>query len=132
MFGLELDRRSRAGGWGVVSNAAHPGTTLTEPLRVRPQHGPPSAPPPIEVAHEAAPAALGLFVQTVDRGLLPALYAATGPQARGGRFYGPDGLGQFTGGPTELAVYRPARDEAAAAQLWDVSERLAGVEFTAA
>ena len=29
MFALELDRRSRAEGWGIVSNAAHPGTTLT-------------------------------------------------------------------------------------------------------
>jgi hypothetical protein len=73
----------------------------------------------------------GLFVQTVDAGLLPALYAATSPQAQGGRIYGPDGLGQFTGAPTELTVYRPARDEAGAAWLWDVSERLTGVEFRA-
>ena len=29
MFALELDRRSRAEGWGIVGNAAHPGTTLT-------------------------------------------------------------------------------------------------------
>jgi hypothetical protein len=73
----------------------------------------------------------GLFVQNVDAGLLPALYAATSPQAQGGRFYGPDGLGQFTGAPTELTVYRAARDEAAAARLWDVSERLTGVGFRA-
>jgi hypothetical protein len=72
-----------------------------------------------------------LFVQTVDAGLLPARYAATSPQAQGGRFYGPDGLGQFTGGPTELAVYKSARNEADAARLWDVSQRLAGVEFGA-
>ncbi len=29
LFALELDRRSTAGGWGIVSNAAHPGTTRT-------------------------------------------------------------------------------------------------------
>ncbi|MDG4760581.1 SDR family NAD(P)-dependent oxidoreductase [Micromonospora sp. WMMD710] len=85
-FGLELDRRSRAGGWGIL-------------------------------------------VHSVDAGLLPALYAATSAQARGGRFYGPDGLGQFTGRPTELAVYRSARDTDDAARLWRVSERLVGVEF---
>jgi hypothetical protein len=72
-----------------------------------------------------------LFVQTVDAGLLPALYAATSPQAHGGRLYGPDGFGQLSGCPTELAVYKPARNEADAARLWTVSERLAGVEFGA-
>ncbi|MEV4444475.1 SDR family oxidoreductase [Streptomyces mirabilis] len=29
LFALELDRLSTANGWGIVSNAAHPGTTLT-------------------------------------------------------------------------------------------------------
>jgi NAD(P)-dependent dehydrogenase (short-subunit alcohol dehydrogenase family) len=29
MFALELDRRSRNAGWGIVSNAAHPGFTKT-------------------------------------------------------------------------------------------------------
>jgi NAD(P)-dependent dehydrogenase (short-subunit alcohol dehydrogenase family) len=130
MFGLELDRRSRAGGWGVVSNVAHPGTTLTNLYASGPNLGR-ERPSPLEAIMTRL-SRLGLFVQTVDRGALPALYAATDPRARGGRFYGPDGFGQFTGGPTELAVYRPARDEAGAARLWDVSERLARVEFAAA
>jgi hypothetical protein len=71
----------------------------------------------------------GVLVQGVDRGLLPALYGATSPEANGGRLYGPDGFGQFTGGPAELNIYPSARDEVAAARLWDVSVRLAGVEF---
>jgi hypothetical protein len=71
----------------------------------------------------------GVLVHGVDKGLLPILYAATSPQAQGGRLYGPDGIGQFTGAPTELAIYRSARDEAEAAKLWDYSLRLAGVEF---
>ena len=29
LFALELDRRSRAGGWGISSNVAHPGLTVT-------------------------------------------------------------------------------------------------------
>ncbi|MER5649403.1 SDR family oxidoreductase [Streptosporangium sp. NPDC002524] len=130
MFGLELDRRSRAGGWGLVSNVAHPGTTLTNLYASGPNLGR-ERPSPLEAIMTRL-SRVGLFVQTVDRGALPALYAATDPRARGGGFYGPDGLGQFTGGPTELAVYKPARDEAAAARLWDVSERLARVEFAAA
>ncbi|MEU4405414.1 SDR family oxidoreductase [Streptosporangium sp. NPDC023963] len=129
MFGLELDRRSRAGGWGVVSNVAHPGTTLTNLYASGPNLGR-ERPSPLEAIMTRL-SRVGLFVQTVDKGALPALYAATDPRAQGGRFYGPDGFGQFTGGPTELAVYKPARDEAAAARLWDVSERLARIEFAA-
>ncbi|MEU4471972.1 SDR family oxidoreductase [Micromonospora sp. NPDC023888] len=126
-FGLELDRRSRAGGWGIVSNVAHPGTTMTNLYASGPNLGRnrPSA-------HHAVLSRLarwGILVHSVDAGLLPALYAATSPQARGGRFYGPDGLGQFTGKPTELAVYRSARSTEDAARLWTVSERLVGVEY---
>ena len=39
MFALELDRRSRAGGWGIVSNAAHPGLTKTNLQIAGPSHG---------------------------------------------------------------------------------------------
>ncbi|ASW56209.1 SDR family oxidoreductase [Plantactinospora sp. KBS50] len=126
-FGLELDRRSRAAGWGIISNVAHPGTTMTNLYAAGPNLGR-SRPS----AHEAVLRRLlrwGLFVQAVDAGLLPALHAATSPDARGGRFYGPDGFGQFTGGPTELAIYRSARDTADAARLWTVSEQLAQVAF---
>ncbi len=119
MFALELDRRSRAAGWGIVSNAAHPGTTLTGLYAAGPNMGR-AKPSPVEAVMTRL-ARWGVLVQGVDRGLLPALYAATSPDAQGGRFYGPDGFGQFTGGPAELKLYRPARDEAAASRLWDVS-----------
>ncbi|MEU8131486.1 hypothetical protein AB0B68_30100 [Micromonospora sp. NPDC049049] len=72
----------------------------------------------------------GFLVHSVEAGLRPALYAATSPQAQGGRFYGPDGLGQFTGAPTELTVYRSARSIDDAARLWAVSQRLVGVGFS--
>ncbi|GAA4255812.1 SDR family oxidoreductase [Dactylosporangium darangshiense] len=129
MFALELDRRSRAAGWGIVSNAAHPGTTLTGLYAAGPNLGR-DKPARLEAVMRRL-ASWGVLVQGVERGLLPALYAATGPEAQGGHLYGPDGFGQFTGGPAELDLYRPARDDAAAARLWDVSQRLAGVEFAA-
>jgi NAD(P)-dependent dehydrogenase (short-subunit alcohol dehydrogenase family) len=130
LFALELDRRSRAEGWGLVSNAAHPGTTLTGLYAAGPNLGR-DKPGTLESVM-ARLARLGLFVQGVDQGLQPALYAATSPSAQGGRLYGPDGIGQFTGKPTELTLYRPARDASAAARLWDVSEDLARVSFVAA
>lgn len=127
MFALELDRRSRAHGWGVVSNAAHPGTTYTGLYTAGPGMG--STRPPRVDAVMRRFLALGVFVQPVEQGLLPALRAATDPDAAGGTFYGPHGVGQFTGRPTRLRVYRSATDEAAAARLWAASEEMTGVRF---
>jgi hypothetical protein len=73
----------------------------------------------------------GLFVQEVHAGVQPLLYAATNPNAAGGRLYGPDGPGQFTGGPTELPIYRSARKRDDAVRLWELSEQLASVTFPA-
>ncbi|WP_328885774.1 SDR family oxidoreductase [Streptomyces sp. NBC_00316] len=129
LFALELDCLSTAGGWGIVSNAAHPGTTLTNLYASGPNLG------RTRPSHYATVmkrlARMGVLVQSVDAGLLPLLYAATSPQAAGGRLYGPDGWGEFTGSPKELTVYKSARSEADAARLWRVSERLTGVTFAA-
>jgi NAD(P)-dependent dehydrogenase (short-subunit alcohol dehydrogenase family) len=129
LFALELDRRSRAQGWGITSNVAHPGLTATNLQSAGPNMGRkrPSRLDPIVRWLSRR----GLLVQTVDTGLLPALYAVTSPQAQGGHFYGPDGFAHLTGSATEQRVYRSARDEAVAARLWDVSNRLAGVDFAA-
>ncbi|MFF3873749.1 SDR family oxidoreductase [Streptomyces sp. NPDC001978] len=129
LFALELDRRSTAGGWGIVSNAAHPGTTLTNLYASGPNLGR-TRPAPHEAIMKRL-ARWGIFVHSVDAGLLPLLYAATSPDAHGGRLYGPDGLGQFTGGPTQLAIYKSARNEADAARLWEIAEGLTGVTFAA-
>ena len=39
MFAREFDRRSREAGWGVMSNAAHPGLTKTNLQISGPSHG---------------------------------------------------------------------------------------------
>ncbi|MFC8800112.1 SDR family oxidoreductase [Promicromonospora sp. NPDC057138] len=137
MFALELDRRSRAHGWGIVSNAAHPGTTysglytagaaLAGGGQGSTEQG--SAEPPKIDAVMRRLLTLGVFVQPVEQGLLPALQAATDPSADGGTFYGPDGVGHFTGSSARQRVYRAATDEAAAARLWAVSQAMTGVRF---
>ncbi|WP_409468642.1 SDR family oxidoreductase [Streptomyces sp. HC307] len=129
LFALELNRLSTAGEWGIVSNAAHPGTTLTNLYASGPNLGR-TRPAPHEAIMKRL-ARWGVFVQSVDAGVLPLLYAATSRDARGGCLYGPDGLGQFTGSPTQLAIYKSARNEADAARLWQISERLTGVTFAA-
>src|SRR5262245_45747738 len=39
MFAIELDRRSTQAGWGIMSNAAHPGFTKTNLQASGPSHG---------------------------------------------------------------------------------------------
>ena len=126
LFGLELDRRSQAHGWGITSNVAHPGLTRTNLQSAGPAMGGHRS--PFDAMFRLF-APLGWPVQRVEGGLRPALHAATSPAAEGGRFYGPRGLGHLTGKTTEEKVYRSARDPREAARLWDVSRDLAGVTF---
>ncbi|BBX35630.1 short chain dehydrogenase [Mycolicibacterium mageritense DSM 44476 = CIP 104973] len=127
MFGLELNRRSAEAGWGITSNVAHPGVTATNLLAAQPHMGRTSDTLSVRVIRGFA--RMGIFTQTVDQGLLPALYAAAHPHAEGGKFYGPKGFQHTAGAPAEQEVYKPARDAADRVRLWELSERLVGVGF---
>jgi len=130
IFGLELDRRSTAGGWGITSNVAHPGITATNLLAAHPEMGRDGDTVMIRMIRLLARG--GVLAQTVEGGMLPALYAATSPQARGGLFYGPSGFAHLAGAPAEQAIYTPATSAADATRLWDIAEQLADVRFPAA
>ncbi len=130
LFGLELERRSRAGGWGITSNLSHPGVAPTSLLSARPEIGRERDVPQIALIRRLSRA--GILAGTVESAQLPALYAATSPQARAGQLYGPDGPGQLGGGPAEQRLFRPLRDPVEADRVWRVSEELAGVSFATA
>ncbi|EFV12104.1 SDR family oxidoreductase [Segniliparus rugosus] len=125
VFARELDRRSRAEGWGIVSNAAHPGATKTNLQTAGPNYG--SDKPNLfgRMSQLLTP----LF-QEIDEGAQAALYAATSPEATGGAYYGPVGFMGMIGGGAKLAREpKQANDEAAARRLWTVSEQLTGVRY---
>ncbi|MBO0866814.1 MAG: SDR family oxidoreductase [Mycobacterium sp.] len=129
MFARELDRRSRDAGWGIVSNAAHPGLTKTNLQISGPSHGR-SAPSLMERLYKLSWRLTPFLWQEIDEGILPALYAAANPQAEGGAFYGPHGIyGLAGGGVTNAKVPAHARDDAECRRLWEVSEQLAGVSY---
>ena len=128
-FGLELDRRSRAAGWGVTSNVAHPGLTATNLLASHPEMGRPRDTTSVRMIRRLA--RHGFLAQTVAEGLLPALYAATSTEAQGGVFYGPRGFLHLTGAPAPQKVYRAASKPGEAQRTWTISERLTGVSFPA-
>jgi NAD(P)-dependent dehydrogenase (short-subunit alcohol dehydrogenase family) len=117
LFGLELDRRSRAGGWGITSALSHPGVAPTSLLAARPEVGRSRDTTSVRVIRLLS--RIGL-TGTPDSAALPALLAATAPDA-GGRMYGPRGPGHVGGAPAEQRLYRPLRDEAEAARVWEVS-----------
>ena len=133
LFAQELDRRSRQHGWGILSAAAHPGATITNLQVTGPTHG--GRRQRLMAFVNAVSYRIPGMWQQVDTGILPALYAATSPQAEGGAFYGPAGFAELTGGPAPARLPRAATGEAGretAARLWAVSEELTGVTFAAA
>jgi NAD(P)-dependent dehydrogenase (short-subunit alcohol dehydrogenase family) len=129
MFARELDRRSRDAGWGIVSNAAHPGLTKTNLQISGPSHG--RATPSVMQRLYTLSWRLAPFLwQEIDEGILPALYAATSSQAEGGAYYGPRGIYEANGGGVTLAKVPPrARDDADSRRLWEISEQLTGINY---
>jgi len=119
MFALELQRRSDAGGWGLISLAAHPGIARTE-----------------LVANGPGPSGLMAFLlalggpfvtQSAAAGAWPTELAATAPDVTPGGYYGPTGFMEFRG-PAGVAKPEPqALDRTVAARLWDLAETLTKV-----
>ncbi|GAA1830456.1 SDR family oxidoreductase [Agromyces salentinus] len=129
LFGLELDRRSAANGWGITSNLSHPGIAPTNLLAARPELGRGE-----EVSGRRlirALSARGILLGTVESAKLPALMAATDPEAKPGGFYGPRGLGHLGGAPAEQKLYSRLRSADEARRIWEVSERLTEVAIPA-
>jgi len=128
MFALELDRRSREAGWGVVSDAAHPGLTRTNLQLSGPSHGMDN-PSLMERFYRLTRVVAPFAWQSIDMGILPALYAATSPGAEGGAYYGPRGIGEVTGATARAAIPARARNAADLKRLWEMSEQLTGVVY---
>ena len=131
MFALELDRRSRQGHWGIVSNAAHPGLCKTNLQLSGPSQGK-DVPTLMERFYRLSRQATPFMWQEIDEGILPALYGAVDAHAEGGAFYGPHGFLELAGGGvTDAKILQRSRDETARRRLWDISEELTGVRYPA-
>lgn len=113
LFTLELNRRFESAGADALATAAHPGWTATGLQR-----------------------GLVRFVsrfigQSPAMGALPTLYAATAPDVEPNAYYGPGGLMEMRGYPTEVDTSAAAKDEHLAARLWQESEEMTGVRYAA-
>jgi NAD(P)-dependent dehydrogenase (short-subunit alcohol dehydrogenase family) len=121
MFALELQRRSDAAGWGVTSNAAHPGYARTDLMA----NGPGANSLLWQINKLLRP----LVSHSAADGALPTLFAATSPDAKGGGYYGPNWFYELKGPPAPAKIMPQATDAAVAARLWDISAALTGVSF---
>jgi NAD(P)-dependent dehydrogenase (short-subunit alcohol dehydrogenase family) len=130
LFGLELDRRSRAGGWGITSNLSHPGVAPTNLLAARPELGRSRETPLRTIIRTLS--ARGIVFGTVETAKLPALMAATSPDAEGGVLYGPRGFRHLGGPPARQDIYPRLRSTDDAARIWQLSEQLTETTVPAA
>jgi NAD(P)-dependent dehydrogenase (short-subunit alcohol dehydrogenase family) len=124
-FALELNRRVKAAGLGVVSVAAHPGYALTNLQKTGTSLGGGIN----AVAGTAFHQVSRIVAQSAEMGAWPLLRAATDPALTGGEYIGPSSLGQTRGRPRRVGMTRWARDEDLADNLWDASEAATGVDF---
>ncbi|MCA2244799.1 SDR family oxidoreductase [Mycobacterium sp. WUMAC-067] len=131
IFARELDRRGRRAGWGVMSNAAHPGMA-----KLNPANGTTPDDKTNVSRHDRfirfTQRLLSFMWQEIDQAIEPTLYAATSPQAKGAALYTPRGFLEATGGGVrEADIPAQARNEADARRLWEISEHLTGVKYPA-
>lgn len=112
-FALELQRKMDHAGSDLYSLAAHPGIVRTGLQR-----------------HIDA-TALNTYNDVMEpwQGALPALFAATSPEASKGGYYGPDGEKELTGYPAPAFINETAANQAEAKTLWAYAEKETGVSF---
>ena len=118
LFTFELQRRSDSNGWGLMSNAAHPGYARTDLIPNGPGTG---------GLKGAGAKLVGSFMShSAAAGALPTLFAATSSAAMPMGYYGPNGFYELKGPVAPAKVLPQAKDETVARKLWEVSERLTG------
>jgi len=127
MFGLELDRRNAANGWGLTSVVAHPGYARTGLIASGPLTGRPVSRAVMALLYQ--PLVEPLISHSAAAGALPILMAATDPAVRGGTYMGATRMNELKGPPGPAKAEPQALDLADAARLWDVTEAMLGVRF---
>jgi len=118
MFAKELDKRLKEHGIQTLSLACHPGVSATNLFKFGRSEAP-----------KLFKGLMNRVLQPAEMGALPTLYAATEPSLTGGEYIGPNGRGRVRGYPSIDTPHFVANDEAATKKLWELSEKLTGVEF---
>lgn len=122
MLGLMLDEKFKAAGFDAKALSAHPGFAKTNLRNTR-------------LETEKNPwlrfqlRFYELISMPAERGILPLLYAATDPNAKGGTYIGVSGIGEIQGYPRISKGQKRAYDQNLRKRLWEKSEQLTNVKF---
>ncbi|WP_067568405.1 oxidoreductase [Nocardia acidivorans] len=116
LFTYELQRRLLAAGSAKLAVAAHPGYAATE-INSKTQN----------LLEQIIGLGNRLIAQSAEMGALPTLFAATA-EAEPGGYYGPSHF-NWSGHPVQVSSNAASHDEKVAAQLWELAEKLTGVDF---
>lgn len=123
LFTFELQRRADAAGAKLVSVACHPGYAATNLQAAGPRMQGST------MLESLFSLGNSMFAQSAAMGALPTEYAAVAPDVHGGDYIGPDGIGEMWGHPVKVGCSAAARDTAAGARLWEMSEQLTKVHY---
>jgi len=119
MFTYELQRRlEKAGHKQTISVGSHPGIAMTDLSRNMSKFQ------YYLLKYTLAP----FMAQSAEKGALPILLAATG-DVKGGEYFGPTGFNELKGKPGIVSSSELSKDKQVANKLWEVSEKLVGLEY---
>ena len=125
LFTAELDRRATTAGTPLRAMAAHPGFAATNLQYVAGEMTGASA-----TRQNLTRTVTNLVAQSAEQGAWPTLFAAV-MDLPGNTYIGPDGPFEARGYPKIVGRSSAARDTALARGLWDESERLTGIHYSA-
>ncbi len=120
LFARELQHRADDAGRRLLVAAAHPGLSATS-LYANSSLGRNAR------VGSVVTGFMGVIGQDDVEGALPQLHAATMGAVRPGEYFGPSGIRELRGSPTQVPASPGATDDATAAALWLASEDLTGV-----
>ncbi|MCG3218771.1 MAG: SDR family oxidoreductase [Candidatus Heimdallarchaeota archaeon] len=123
LFAYELQRKLDSAGIKVISNASHPGWASTNLQTAGLGQG------WVRLISWSFRFVNFIFAQSAAMGALPMLYGVTSPEAEGGAYYGPRGLGGMRGHPERAVSNDLSHNEEDAQRLWDISEELTGITY---
>jgi len=119
LFTYELQRRFEANAMDAMAIAAHPGTSQTNLDRYIKS----------KFFYRLLYPLISALSQDAEMGALPQIRAAADPDAKGGEYYGPSGLGEIKGYPERTRSSRASYSVEDARKLWELSEKLTGVKW---
>ncbi len=119
LFTYELQRFFEKKNIDAISVAAHPGISYTNLMRFI----------ETKLFFRIFRPLASLLLQNPANGALPQIRAAVDPDVKGGDYFGPDGFIEVSGSPVRVKSNSASHNEKDAKKLWEISEKLTGVDF---